>query len=473
MVEITIDRAISDRRLLGAALDDLGTWSTWLAVLKAAFGLRLDNEQQKLFASVAGGRASPTRRVRELWCVAGRRAGKTRIAALIAVFIALFVNHRLAPGERGMVLVVAASIDQARVAFGYIKGVLEASPALQKEIEATTRTEITLRNGIVIGVHSSSYRTVRGRSLVGVLCDEVAFWRDETSSAPDVETYRAVLPALATTNGMLVGISTPYRKLGLLHQKHRNHFGQGGDDVLVVQGSSQTFNKTLSDETIAAQREADPTAAVSEWDSLFRSDVSALLDDALIDAAVEHGRPIELPPAGGYVYYRAFTDAAACVGAESYTLAVGHKEPGEGGRFVIDLVRGTSRQRDPQQVTEEYGALLREYRILEVTGDYYAAGWVTNAWQKAGIRYIRSALPKSQIYLEVIPLFARGLVLLPGHQKLLRELRLLERHVHRSGKDSVDHPRNGTDDHANAVCGVLHDLACNPASSYLEFCRRF
>jgi hypothetical protein len=44
---------------------------------------------------------------------------------------------------------------------------------------------------------------------------------------------------------------------------------------------------------------------------------------------------------------------------------------------------------------------------------------------------------------------------------LLRELRLLERHTHRSGKDTVDHPRNGRDDHANAVCGVLRQLS-NP-----------
>jgi hypothetical protein len=57
--------------------------------------------------------------------------------------------------------------------------------------------------------------------------------------------------------------------------------------------------------------------------------------------------------------------------------------------------------------------------------------------------------------LECIPLFTRGLAGLPDHPKLLRELRLLERHTHRSGKDAVDHPRNGHDDHANAVCGVL------------------
>jgi hypothetical protein len=64
-----------------------------------------------------------------------------------------------------------------------------------------------------------------------------------------------------------------------------------------------------------------------------------------------------------------------------------------------------------------------------------------------------------QIYLECLPLFARGLVRLPNHQRLLRELRLLERHTHRSGRDTVDHGRNGHDDHANAVCGVLRKMS--------------
>jgi hypothetical protein len=122
-------------------------------------------------------------------------------------------------------------------------------------------------------------------------------------------------------------------------------------------------------------------------------------------------------------------------------------------------VRGTKGPYDPQQVTEDYAALLREYNVREVTGDFYSAGWVANAWQKAGIFYIKSALAKSDIYLEAIPLFTRGLVRLPDHQKLIRELRLLERHTHRSGRDTVDHGRSGSDDHANAVCGVLRELS--------------
>ena len=53
-----------------------------------------------------------------------------------------------------------------------------------------------------------------------------------------------------------------------------------------------------------AQRAADPVAALAEWDAEFRTDIGAFLDDASIDAAVDHGRPLELPAAfrpRGYV----------------------------------------------------------------------------------------------------------------------------------------------------------------------------
>lgn len=66
-------------------------------------------------------------------------------------------------------------------------------------------------------------------------------------------------------------------------------------------------------------------------------------------------------PRGGYTFYRAFCDASGGVGADSYTLAVGHKE---GQHFVIDLVRGTGGKFDPDIVTQEYAALLREYRAF-------------------------------------------------------------------------------------------------------------
>jgi hypothetical protein len=117
----TIDVAMGDERLLGAALGNTASWSTWIAVLKAAFALGLTDDQRALFASVAGQRMPPQQRVRELWCLCGRRAGKSRIAALVAVYIALFMPVNLAPGESGAVLVLANGINQARLVFGYAK----------------------------------------------------------------------------------------------------------------------------------------------------------------------------------------------------------------------------------------------------------------------------------------------------------------------------------------------------------------
>jgi hypothetical protein len=239
--------------------------------------------------------------------------------------------------------------------------------------------EIRLRGGITIGVHSNSYRHVRGRTLLACLFDESAFWRDESSSNPDVETYRAVLPSLATTGGMLIGISSPYRKIGLLYTRHRDYFGKDDPDTLIVAGSSQQFNSTLNSGTIDKARRDDPEAARSEWDGLFREDISSLLDDALIDAAVEEDRPLELSPAGHY--YLAFLDPSGGK-HDCYTCCIGHVTVD--GVFVADVVRGEKPPLDPAKVTARYVALARSYGTSRIISDAYAGEWVSKAIADAG-----------------------------------------------------------------------------------------
>ena len=191
----TIDEALKDPNLLGAALGDPSSWQTWFTVLKAAFGQELSRPERRAFAAVAGSRKPPKQRIRELWAVAGRRCGKSRIAAALAVYFAAFIPHKLAPGERGMVLVLAASQEQARATFDYAKAFLMESPVLRNEVAEMTRSEIRLRNGIIIGIHTNSFRTIRGRTLLMCVFDEIAFWRDETSATPDQEVLTAVMPA--------------------------------------------------------------------------------------------------------------------------------------------------------------------------------------------------------------------------------------------------------------------------------------
>jgi hypothetical protein len=459
---VTIDRAMSDRLLLGSALGEpASSWAMWRTVLRGAFGLAPDGfadpHERAQWECVAANRKPPRRRVRELWCSIGRRGGKSRIAALIGVYIATCVPYRVAPGEVPMVLILAASTEQAKAVFAYAKAFLATSPILSQEIASVTAHEIRLRSGVIIAVHANSFRSTRGRTLLAVICDEISFWRDETTATPDIETYRAVLPSLATTRGILVAISSPYRRSGLLWQKFRDHHGQGGDDILCVKGATALFNPTLDAGEIEAQRLADPTGARSEWDAEFRTEITALLDDEVLDRAVDHDRPPELPPQND-CWYRAFVDVASGVGGgDHYTIAIGHRSQPSGVNG-IDAIRGASGKFDPYQVTEAFAKLAREYKITGVTGDHYAAGWVSNAWERAGIAYARSEQTKSEIYLDAAVAFARGLVSLPANARLLRELRLLERTTHRGGRDSVDHARGGHDDYANVAAGCIRLL---------------
>ena len=216
---ISIDQALTDPMLLGAALGDRTSWSHWISILRAAFALPMTNKDCAAFREVAGDRAPPNKRVDELWCVIGRRSGKTRMAAAISTYIGAIEQHKLTSGEVGYVLLLAASRDQASVAFQYVTGFLQSSPILRQQIVSITASEVRLKGNIVIGVHAGSYRTIRGRTLLAVVADETSLWRDEASAQPDVEIYRACMPALAASRGMWIGISTGYRKLGLLYQK--------------------------------------------------------------------------------------------------------------------------------------------------------------------------------------------------------------------------------------------------------------
>jgi hypothetical protein len=73
-------------------------------------------------------------------------------------------------------------------------------------------------------------------------------------------------------NSMLVGISSPYRKAGLLHAKFKRHFGCADDDVLVIRAPTAALNPTIDAAVIAAAIEDDPAAAKAS--APFRSAAS-------------------------------------------------------------------------------------------------------------------------------------------------------------------------------------------------------
>jgi hypothetical protein len=261
---ITPAAAIADPNLLQAAFA-ADSWATWRAILKASYAELLDDAELSLFRAVAGDRDPPRHRVRELVVIAGRRSGKDSIASAIATTAAIAdYGPYLRPGERASVLCLAVDRDQARIVHRYIAGYFQTVPLLAPFVAHETEDGLELTNSVEIVVATNSYRSVRGRTVACAIFDEAAFWRDEDSANPDVETYSAVMPAMVTLPGaILVIITTAYRRAGLAFQKWAGHFGKDDDDVLVVYGPSTAFNPSLPQHIIDAALARDPEAAAA------------------------------------------------------------------------------------------------------------------------------------------------------------------------------------------------------------------
>ena len=196
------------------------SWNTWHAVIKAMSAERLSAGELEAFRAVAE-RDPPTQPVSEFVAVVGRGGGKDSVATLIATVTAVnFVPKKLRPGEKAIVMLIAVDRDQAGIAFGYIRGYFEEVPALAKLVKNIGSDSIELNNRVVIEVHSNSYRSVRGRSILAAIFDEVSFWRSENSATPDFEVAGAVMPGLGRIDGStLVLISSAHKRSGLLYQK--------------------------------------------------------------------------------------------------------------------------------------------------------------------------------------------------------------------------------------------------------------
>jgi hypothetical protein len=187
--------------------------------------------------------APPRQPSREAWIVAGRRGGKSLVAALIAVYRACFIDYtkHLSPGEVATVMVIAADRRQARVILRYIGAFLEGVPMLSALVLNRTKESFELSNRVVIEIHTCSFRAVRGYTIVAAVCDEVAFWRSEESSANiDSEVIAALRPALSTIPGsLLLCISSPYARRGALWDAYKRHYGKDDDSVLVWQAATR------------------------------------------------------------------------------------------------------------------------------------------------------------------------------------------------------------------------------------------
>jgi hypothetical protein len=474
---VNIIDAVSDSNLFLPYLSpdgDLASWSRWLVLLRCLYGLPdADADIVRQCTGRDVGKLSSSG-YSEALLLCGRRSGKSKVTALIGAYEAVLAGKEraLSAGEIGMVAILSPTRFQSRIIHSYLRAVFDV-PILARELKEERRETFVLKNGIEVSVITGDPRACRGFSVVAAIVDEIAMFGMSEDSAvkSDTELVRALRPSLASTNGRLIAVGTPYAARGHAYSTYRRCYANDDADVLVWNAASLFMNPTLPAVVVKRDIDADPVAANVEYctsPGLFREDVDEFVSRAVVEALVVRGR-MELPPRSG-IPYAAFCDVSGGRHDDA-ALAIGHKEDSQ--KIVLDCLERFRAPHNPETVVAEMAATLSRYGLTRAVGDAYAAEWTKTAFERHGIRYERCttsqwktginaktkiAKPKATLYAELLPRLHSGELELLDDELLITQLCSLQRRTRSGARDSIDHPPGGHDDLSNALAGVCDSV---------------
>jgi hypothetical protein len=127
----TIVECCRDQDLFGQWFRRPQTWGAWLAFLAVLFGLPVTPEQAALVEQCTGRSELPSTQFVEAWLCCGRRAGKSFVLALVAVYLACFGSYAqyLGPNEKATLAIIATDRRQARAIYRFAASRLVTSAA--------------------------------------------------------------------------------------------------------------------------------------------------------------------------------------------------------------------------------------------------------------------------------------------------------------------------------------------------------
>lgn len=213
--------------------------------------------------------------------------------------------------------------------------------------------------------------------------------------------------------------------------------------------ATRTMNQTVPQSFIDEEIRKDPANALSEYGAEFRTDIEAFISMDVLRSCVQSG-VYERPPELRWRYY-CFTDPSGG-SSDSFTLAIAHKE---GNTVVLDLIREVRPPFSPEQVVEEFAAVVKKYRITKVVGDRYGGEWPRERFRICGLNYELVDLTKSEIYQALLPIINSNQAIMLDHDRMVYQFCSLERRTARGGKDSIDHPPRMHDDISDACAGAI------------------
>jgi hypothetical protein len=446
----------------------------------AGLGIELTPAQHAL-ARVAfdGARPEPTETSRRLFAldgpippvarsilvaVCGARAGKSYVlGGLRLLHLALTVPlTTLAAGEIAVALIVAPDVRLGRQVLRYALGAAESSPDVKRRIASKTADGFLLKRpdghvSIEVLPATRGGSAVRGRSLVGCVLDECAFFRDSTYQVNDVELYRAVAPRILR-GGQLILASTPWAEAGLLWDFFKRNYGHPVDAICAHAPTLLLRNDEHTRTYVDRERARDPMNAAVEFDAEFMASAGdAFFDAAAISSSIEE----DPKPA---VHSVASVGADFGFRSDSSALVAAYREPLPAQRIVIPLAGVVERVPEKRQplkpsvVVKEFASHVRANGADHIIADAHYRQSIAEHLETHGLSLVSApegANGKADTHQVVRGLFREGRIRIPNHERLVRQLREVTARPTAGGGISIVSPRWRTGGHGDLVSALV------------------
>lgn len=427
--------------------------------------------------------------------IIGRRGGKTTLAAMLGIFGAIKTNWRpfLTKTPTATIAILSHTRELSEEILNLLRQLVEDSEVLCRLIDTEERNtqstfnlkipffevnakgeKVLVYSSVTIKVGAASKKTIRGRAICVLLCDEIAFWGTEQHSAEkDEDILRAATPSLLQfqQEGLLIKLSSPGIKQGVLYSEYlrRNELPKSH---AVFKAPSWVWNTILKEKDFLQEYTLDPSGFASEFRADFVDSISNFFSPEYVSLCTLKGATF-CPPESKKedVSYSAAIDAAFKGDRFTFTVVGGVKEKIK--QYVMkDWAGSPTNPVKAYEVAEFVSNICGQYGINQVHADQFAFQPLREIFEKYGVTLVENTFTqnyKKQIYFNLKSLIHNQKVDLLDHQLQITEIKQLQVEQTSTGSIRIGHPPGGHDDCADALAIACYILVKTMSDVGMDF----
>jgi hypothetical protein len=415
----------------------------------------LEGEEREIARTIFGDvEVFPKKARHMLAALCGGRGGKSYfMGGLRALYLALYVRVRLAPGEEAFCLLIAPDKGLARQVLRYASGAAQNCPSIASKIVGAVGVEsFKLRqdSGTVVTIQciaaSRGGFSSRGRVLLCCVLDEACFFRDGSYAVNDVEIYKAVSPRIAP-GGQLIVPSTPWAESGLLYDFFKKNFGTPVDAMAAHAPTMVLRDDDDMREQVDRERERDPENAAREFDAVpMDAGTSSFFDAESLKKCIVEDMPETLAPLPGAKYW-AGLDTGFRKDPSAAVIARQGREKGDPVEVseVVEIAPEKGRRLVPSETIKKLLARAEHHGCSTVIADQHYIETVREYAVGFALLEAPGGAPgKVEAHVAARAMINEGRLRISAkHKKLLAQLREIVGRPMPGGGIAISSPRRG------------------------------